>query len=192
MSRRPERIQTRKGGLGQIEEHLGVKKYGQKKESVVGRIIHADPKTSMTIYVTLHGKRDSTDVSYGCWDEKIILVYLGGYNGIQKKKAGESKEDLIMEAELGGIERMGPWTVEGRQPPEVENARKLISSSLPGGGHSNPLQYSCLENPMVRGAWCATVHGVAEVWDTTEWLTATHIFILFKIFFLYRSLHSIE
>ena len=66
MSRRPERIQTRKGCLGQIEEHLGVKKYGQKKESVVGRIIHADPKTSMTIYVTLHGKRDSTDVSYGC------------------------------------------------------------------------------------------------------------------------------
>ena len=32
----------------------------------------------------------------------------------------------------------------------------------PGGGHSNPLQYSCLENPMDRGAWCAAVHGVAE------------------------------
>ena len=28
----------------------------------------------------------------------------------------------------------------------------------PGGGHSNPLQYSCLENPMDRGAWWATVH----------------------------------
>ena len=32
----------------------------------------------------------------------------------------------------------------------------------PGGRHSNPLQYSCLENPMDRGAWQATVHGVAE------------------------------
>ena len=32
----------------------------------------------------------------------------------------------------------------------------------PGGGHSNPLQYSCLENPTDRGAWQATVHGVAE------------------------------
>ena len=32
----------------------------------------------------------------------------------------------------------------------------------PGGGHSNPLQYSCLENPMDRGAWWATVPGVAE------------------------------
>ena len=30
----------------------------------------------------------------------------------------------------------------------------------PGGGHGNPLQYSCLENPMDRGAWRATVHGL--------------------------------
>ena len=32
----------------------------------------------------------------------------------------------------------------------------------PGGGHSNPLQYSCLENPMDRGSRRATVHGVAK------------------------------
>ena len=32
----------------------------------------------------------------------------------------------------------------------------------PGGGHINPLQYSCLENPMNRGIWQATVHGVAK------------------------------
>ena len=33
----------------------------------------------------------------------------------------------------------------------------------PGEGHGNPLQYSCLENPMGRGAWQATVHVVARV-----------------------------
>ena len=33
---------------------------------------------------------------------------------------------------------------------------------FPGEGNSNPLQYSCLENPMDRGAWWATVHGVAK------------------------------
>ena len=32
----------------------------------------------------------------------------------------------------------------------------------PGGDHGNPLQYSCLENPMDRGAWQATVHGVTK------------------------------
>ena len=37
----------------------------------------------------------------------------------------------------------------------------------PGGGHGNPLQYPSLENPIDRGAWQATVHGVAEL-DTTE------------------------
>ena len=35
-------------------------------------------------------------------------------------------------------------------------------SLLPGGGHGNPLQYSCLENPMDRGAWWATVHRVTR------------------------------
>ena len=32
----------------------------------------------------------------------------------------------------------------------------------PGGGHGNPLHYSCLENPMHRGAWWATVHGITK------------------------------
>ena len=34
----------------------------------------------------------------------------------------------------------------------------------PGGGHGNPLQYSCLENPMSRGAWWAAVHWVTQSW----------------------------
>ena len=42
------------------------------------------------------------------------------------------------------------------------------SGRSPGGGSGNPLQYSCLENPMDRGAWWATVHGVTKSSDTTE------------------------
>ena len=46
-----------------------------------------------------------------------------------------------------------------------------------GEGNGNPLQYSCLENPMDRGAWQATVHGVAKSWtqlsDFTSFLSFT-------------------
>ena len=38
-----------------------------------------------------------------------------------------------------------------------------------GGGHSNPLQYSCLENPMDREAWKAVVHRVTKSWTRLKW-----------------------
>ena len=41
------------------------------------------------------------------------------------------------------------------------------SGRSPGGGHDNPLQYSCLENPMDRGAWWAIVHEVTKGSDMT-------------------------
>ena len=44
------------------------------------------------------------------------------------------------------------------------------SGRSPGGGNGNPLQYSCLENPMDRGTWWATVHGVVKESDMTEGL----------------------
>ena len=48
------------------------------------------------------------------------------------------------------------------------NAGDVVAGSVsglarsPGGGHGNPLQYSYLENPMVRGAWWASVHGITN------------------------------
>ena len=41
------------------------------------------------------------------------------------------------------------------------------SGRSPGGGKGNPLQYSCLGNPIDRGAWQAAVHGVTKVLDMT-------------------------
>ena len=61
----------------------------------------------------------------------------------------------------------------------------LIKNGLTGEGNGNPLQYSCLENPMDGGDWWATVHGVAKSWtrlsDFTHSLTFCHKVELFQI-----------
>ena len=48
----------------------------------------------------------------------------------------------------------------------------------PGKGYGNPLQYSCLRNPIDGGTWWATVHGVPKVLDTTNTFTLSLSFII--------------
>ena len=52
-----------------------------------------------------------------------------------------------------------------RQETRVQS---LEGGKIPGEGNGNPLQYSCLGNPMYRGAWPATVHGVKKELGMTE------------------------
>ena len=62
-----------------------------------------------------------------------------------------------------------PWWLSGKESACNAEDLGLIPGSerSPGGGHGNPLQYSCYENPMDSGAWWTTVHEVAES-DMTE------------------------
>ena len=53
---------------------------------------------------------------------------------------------------------------------------RLVRS--PGGGHGNPLQYSCLENPRDRGAWWAAVYGVAQSQTRLKRLSSSSSFFL--------------
>ena len=59
-----------------------------------------------------------------------------------------------------------------KNPPDSAGDLGSIPGSgrSPGAGNGSPLQYSCLGNPMDRGAWRATVHVVTKELDTTEWL----------------------
>ena len=54
-----------------------------------------------------------------------------------------------------------PWGLKGSDT--TERLHFHFSFSCIGGGNGNPLQCPCLENPMDRGAWWATVHGVSRV-----------------------------
>ena len=64
----------------------------------------------------------------------------------------------------------------------------------PGGEHGNPLQYSCLENPMDREAWQSTVHRVTKSWTQLKQLntqyTTVHIYHIFIIHFGLPRWHS--
>ena len=73
-------------------------------------------------------------------DPNILLIQKGSVQGFPPNSVG--KESACNARDLGST-------------PEPERA--------PGEGNDNPLQYSCLENLLDRGAWQATVHGVSRV-----------------------------
>ena len=68
----------------------------------------------------------------------------------------------------------------GVKNPSANAGDPRDMSSIPGsgrslgGGHGNPLQYSCLENPRDRGAWQATVHGIAKSEAQLKPLSTAH------------------
>ena len=63
-----------------------------------------------------------------------------------------------------------------KESDTTESLHFHFSLSCIGEGNGNPLQYSCLENPMDGGAWNAAVHGVAEGWTRLSDFTFTFHF----------------
>ena len=77
------------------------------------------------------------------------------------------------------IKRVKYWSLVVKNPPanigDVRDVGSIPGSGRsPGRGHGNPLQYFCLKNPMDRGAWWATVHGIAKSWTRLSTHTHTH------------------
>ena len=63
-----------------------------------------------------------------------------------------------------------PWWLSGKESAYNSGDPGSIPGSgrSPGGGHHNPFQYTCLENPMDREAWQAAVHGGHKESDKTD------------------------
>ena len=58
------------------------------------------------------------------------------------------------------------------------------SGRSPGGGYGSPLQFSCLENSMDRGAWWATIHRVVRSWTRVKWLSTSPAPFVKRLLFL--------
>ena len=76
---------------------------------------------------------------------------------------------LVFLVPLNSHEGFLGGSVVKNPPANAGDAGSIPGSGRPpGGGNGNPLQYRCLGNPMDRGGWQATVHGVAKESDTTQ------------------------
>ena len=101
-----------------------------------------------------------------------MLIWVCLKQGKEKEMATHSNTlawKIPWMVEPGRLQSMGlqSWT-------RLSNFTSLISLTsyfITGEGNGNPLQYSCLENPMDRGAWRAMVHGIAESRTWLRWLS---------------------
>ena len=85
--------------------------------------------------------------------------------GLRSHLAGrpEALQGVLLVPSLFSVSGIKKQLVVKDPPANAGNMESILGSGRSSGeGSGNPLQYSCLENPMDRGAWWATVHGVAK------------------------------
>ena len=98
-----------------------------------------------------------------------MIRWLGYYLLKRRCRSVDETEDSVLETLIfEALPRVGfPDGTSGREPTSQCQRHKRCKFNpwierSPGGRHGNLLQYSCMENPMDRGAWRVTVHGVAK------------------------------
>ena len=109
------------------------------------------------------------------WSPETTTTLLIGYTPIQNKKFKfERKDEKLEPLKSGSFSSFTrallgfPGGSSGKEPVcqcrlDIRDMGSIPGSGRsPGGGHENPLQYSCLENSMDRGTWCPAVHKVTQ------------------------------
>ena len=110
---------------------------------------------------TLSGEPSEGSDLFGCAFSRYSFGLWVGTDCNRRRRNGETCFNVFM------IKQGFPGVLVVKNPPATAGHIKgtgLIPGSgrSPGREHGNPVQYFCLENPMARGGWQATVHGVAK------------------------------
>ena len=105
-------------------------------------------------------KEDVTRFPHWCYHNFYRHLFPGGYTYYPRKTL--RTENWVFIKNQKGF----PGGLAVKNLPANTGDRGSIPGlgKSPGEGNGNQLQYSCLENPMDRGAWRATIHGVTESW----------------------------
>ena len=132
-----------------------------RRQSMGSLRVRHDWVTSLSLFTFMHWRRK--------W--QLTPLFLPGESQGQRSLVGcrlwgctELDTTEATQQQQQHIGRDFPGGSEGKESACNAGDMGSIprSGRSPGEGHGNPFQYSCLENPMDRGAWWATVHGVAK------------------------------
>ena len=116
------------------------------------------------------GEGNGYPLQYSCLKSMDIGAWWATVHGVSKESGTNEQLKLsLWDSQVALVVK--------NLPASVRDIRANVGSISgwgrpPGGGYSNPLQYSCLENPKDRGAWPATVHRVAKSRILLKWLQA--------------------
>ena len=109
------------------------------------------------------GRRQVHGHVISAWLNALLTLSWNSYNFWSRDLAFTFHTEVFLVAQM----------VKNPHAMQETRVQPLSQEDPPGEQNGNPLQYSCLENFIDRGAWWATVHGVEES-DTTQWLSTHH------------------
>ena len=102
-------------------------------------------------------------------DTLSVIINMPAFtvNSVSMTYRSFCKEVMTFQGFLGSsaVKNLPPIAGDARDSGLIPRSRRSL-----GGGHGNPLQYSCLENHMDKGAWWATVRRVAKNWTRLKQL----------------------